>query len=104
MIISATTDIELDETVKYDALLSSGLIDIVRDTVINYDELYQDAMFMLNVVKMSEIMPNVESLNGLFNELPDLLKSMPPEEVERLEMMARVGMSNIKVGDFEGGN
>jgi hypothetical protein len=104
MIISATTDIELDETVKYDALLSSGLIDIVRDTVINYDELYQDAMFMLNVVKMSEIMPNVESLNGLFNELPDMLKSMPPEEVERLEMMARVGMSNIKVGDFEGGN
>jgi len=107
MIISATTDIELDETVKYDALLSSGLIDIVRDTVINYDELYQDAMFMINIIKTFDAMPNEEtltkSLSNSFDELSKFSENMPPDMLDRLDMITRVGMGNTNVGGVKGG-
>ena len=107
MIITAITDIELDETIKYDDLVSSGLIDIIRKTVINYDEIYQDAMFMINVIKTFESMPNekslTESLSKSFDDLSKFSENMTPETSNRLEMIARVGMGNINVGEVKGG-
>jgi len=107
MIITAITDIELDETVKYDDLVSSGLIDIIRKTVINYDEIYQDAMFMINVIKTFESMPTekslTESLSKSFDDLSKFSENMTPETSNRLEMIARVGMGNINVGEVKGG-
>jgi len=107
MIITAITDIELDETVKYDDLVSSGLIDIIRKTVINYDEIYQDAMFMINVIKTFESMPTekslTESLSKSFDDLSKFSENMTPETSERLEMISRVGgMGNINVGEVKG--
>ena len=107
MVLEAVTDIELDETVKYDDLLSSGLLDIVQEAVINYNEIYQDAMFMINIIKTFDAMPNEEtltkSLSNSFDELSKFSENMPPDMLERLDMITRVGMGNTNVGGVKGG-
>jgi len=98
MIINATTDIET-EGLDYDDLVSSGLIDLIRKTVINYDEIYQDAQFILNVTKMSEIFPSMEDLEKSFSQIPEVLKNMSPEQTERLNMMANAAGGKVVKGE-----
>jgi hypothetical protein len=52
-------------------------------------------------------MPNEEtltkSLNNSFDELSKFSENMPPDMLERLDILTRVGMSNTNVGGVKGG-
>ena len=51
---------------NYEDMLGSGLIDVVRDAVYNYDEVYNDAMLVLSMLKIASILPQVDSMNDVF--------------------------------------
>lgn len=102
LVISAVTDIEIEGT-EYEDLVTSGLIDILRKTVINYEEIYQDALFMLESVRIADLMPNLESLSDTFNELPKMLEAMSPEQVERLKMVENVTANDAVLRAVKGG-
>lgn len=91
LIVAVTTDVDLDENDDYELLLSSGFIDIVRKSVINYEEVYQDALFFIQMEKLSELFPDV---NGVFDKLSSTLNNMSPEQKENFELITRASLAN----------
>ena len=91
LIIAIVTDIEMDENTDYETMLSSGLIDMIRKTVTNYDEIYQDALFLIQTTKLSEMFPDI---GGVFSTLTDTLNNMSPEQKENFELIMRASLAN----------
>lgn len=91
LVISSNTDIELSENDKYEDLVESGLIDVVRKSVLNYDEIYQDASFLIQCIKLSKMFPDLEST---LTSVPKMLDEMSPEQKERLELVAKAAIAN----------
>lgn len=102
LVISATTDIELDES-DYEDLVSSGLINLIRKTVINYDEIYQDALFMIQATRFADLMKNLESDNDIFNDLPKFLDNLSPEQIDRLNMVGKITEKDAVLKAVRGG-
>lgn len=107
LIIKATTDIEIDENSVYEDLVSSGLVDLIRKSVINYEEIYQDAFYTLQVNRISSLLPNENSLAESFSALPKMLENMSPEQQKNLEMVVKASLansaSNAILGGIKGG-
>jgi len=91
LIIKIVTDIEFDEDTSYDKLLSSGLINVVRDSVINYDEIYQDALFVIQTTKIASLFPDID---GVFDKVASTLNNMSPEQKENFEVITRASLAN----------
>ena len=51
LVIKLNTDVDILPEDNYEDMLGSGLIDVVRDAVYNYDEVYNDAMMVLSMLK-----------------------------------------------------
>ena len=107
LIIKATTDIEVDKDSSYEDMVSSGLIDLIRGSVINYEEIYQDAFYTLQVNRISSLLPSESSLAESFNALPKMLENMSPEQQKNLEMVVKASLansaSNAILGGIKGG-
>lgn len=93
LVLKATTDIDTDN-LEYDDVLSSGLIELIRDSVINYNEIYQDSFYFLQINLLGKLFPDVESLFGSFGNALDKLNEMSPEQKQNLEMVVRASMAN----------
>lgn len=93
LVLKATTDIDTDN-LEYDDMLSSGLIELIRDSVINYNEIYQDSFYFLQINLLGKLFPDVESLFGSFGNALDKLNEMSPEQKQNLEMVVRASMAN----------
>jgi len=94
LIIKSVTDIEIDEESSYEDLVSSGLIDLIRKSVINYDEIYQDAFYVLQVNRICGLLPDEKSLAESFNALPKMFESMSPEQQKNLDMVVKASLAN----------
>jgi len=103
LVIKATTDIEIDEESSYEGMLSSGLIDLIRTSVINYDEIYQDAFYVLQVNRISSLLPDEKSLAESFNALPKMFESMSPEQQKNLDMVVKASLANSASNAILGG-
>lgn len=107
LIIKATTDIEIDKESSYEDMITSGLIDLIRKSVINYEEVYQDAFYLLQVSRISSLLPNEKSLTDSFNSIPKMFENMSPDEKENLDMIVRASLanstSNAILSDIKGG-
>lgn len=102
LILKAVTDIEITEEDNYEDMISSGLIDIIRKTVINYDEIYQDALFMLECSKLAGLISKLD-VGDILNDLPKFLDNMSPETLERLQMVEKVTAKDAVLKAVKGG-
>jgi len=106
LIVKATTDIETDG-LEYDDMLSSGLIELIRKSVINYEEIMQDSFYFLQLKLLGKLLPNEKSLMESFNEIPKMFESMSPEQQKNLEMVVKASLansaSNAILGGIKGG-
>lgn len=107
LIVKAITDIETDG-LEYDDMLSSGLIELIRKSVINYEEIMQDSFYFLQLNLLGKLLPNEKSLMESFSEIPKMFESMSPEQQKNLEMVVKASLansaSNAILGGFKGGN
>ena len=99
LVIKATTDIDT-EGLEYDDMLSSGLIELIRKSVINYEEIMQDSFYFLQISLLGKLLPNEKSLMESFNELPKMFESISPEN---LEMVVRASLANSASNAIFGG-
>ena len=106
LIIKAITDIDT-EGLEYDDMLSSGLIELVRKSVINYEEIMQDSFYFLQLNLLGKLLPNEKSLAESFNALPKMFESMSPEQQKNLELVVKASLansaSNAILGGIKGG-
>lgn len=91
MVLAFATNIETDENTKYEDLLDSGLIDIVRKSIYNYEELYQDATYVILMDRMSFTLPDI---GEAIKSIPDELEKMSPEQKNMLEIIAKASLAN----------
>ena len=107
LIVKAITDIETDG-LEYDDMLSSGLIELIRKSVINYEEIMQDSFYFLQLNLLGKLLPNEKSLMESFSEIPKMFESMSPEQQKNLEMVVKASLansaSNAILGGVKGGN
>lgn len=94
LVIQSNTDVEILPDDNYEDMLSSGLIDVVRTAVYNYDEVYDDAMIVLSMLKISSILPQVDSMNDIFSKLANSLENMDDKQKSNLEIFAKAAMAN----------
>jgi hypothetical protein len=94
LVIQLNTDVEILPDDSYEDMLSSGLIDVVRTAVYNYDEVYDDAMIVLSMLKISSILPQVDSMNDIFSKLTNSLENMDDKQKSNLEIFAKAAMAN----------
>lgn len=94
LVIQLNTDVEILPEDNYEDMLSSGLIDIVRSAVYNYDEVYNDAMLVLSMLKIASILPQVDSMNDIFGNLANSLENMDDKQKSNLEIFAKAAMAN----------
>lgn len=106
LIVKAITDIETDG-LEYDDMLSSGLIELIRKSVINYEEIMQDSFYFLQLNLLGKLLPNEKSLMESFSEIPKMFESMSPEQQKNLEMVVKASLansaSNAILGGIKGG-
>jgi hypothetical protein len=93
LIVKAITDIETDG-LEYDDMLSSGLIELIRKSVINYEEIMQDSFYFLQLNLLGKLLPNEKSLMESFSEIPKMFESMSPEQQKNLEMVVKASLAN----------
>jgi hypothetical protein len=107
LIVKAITDIETDG-LEYDDMLSSGLIELIRKSVINYEEIMQDSFYFLQLNLLGKLLPNEKSLMESFSEIPKMFENMSPEQQKNLEMVVKASLansaSNAILGGIKGGN
>ena len=94
LVIKLNTDVDILPEDNYEDMLGSGLIDVVRDAVYNYDEVYNDAMLVLSMLKIASILPQVDSMNDVFSNLASSLENMDDEQKSNLEIFAKAAMAN----------
>lgn len=106
LIVKAITDIETDG-LEYDDMLSSGLIELIRKSVINYEEIMQDSFYFLQLNLLGKLLPNEKSLMESFSEIPKMFENMSPEQQKNLEMVVKASLansaSNAILGGIKGG-
>lgn len=103
LILKSTTDIDVDEESDYEDMVTSGLINLIRESVINYDEIYQDAFYVLQVNRISSLLPDEKSLAESFNALPKMFESMSPEQQKNLDMVVKASLANSASNAILGG-
>lgn len=94
LVIKLNTDVDILPEDNYEDMLSSGLIDVVRSAVYNYDEVYNDAMLVISMLKIASILPQVDSMNDIFGNLANSLENMDDEQKSNLEIFAKAAMAN----------
>lgn len=106
LIVKAITDIETDG-LEYDDMLSSGLIELIKKSVINYEEIMQDSFYFLQLNLLGKLLPNEKSLMESFSEIPKMFENMSPEQQKNLEMVVKASLansaSNAILGGIKGG-
>jgi hypothetical protein len=94
LILLSTTDIEINKDDQYDDMIASGLIDLIRKSVINYDEVYQDTFYVVQVTRLASLFPDTSNLFDSIKELPEMFEKMSPEQKENLELVLRASLAN----------
>lgn len=94
LVIKLNTDVDILPEDNYEDMLSSGLIDVVRSAVYNYDEVYNDAMLVISMLKIASILPQVDSMNDIFSKLANSLENMDDKQKSNLEIFAKAAMAN----------
>lgn len=94
LVIKLNTDVEILPEDNYEDMLSSGLIDVVRDSIYNYDEVYNDAMLIMSMLKIVSILPQLDSMNDVFAGLSDTLNNMDEKQKNNFEIFTKAAMAN----------
>lgn len=94
LVLQAVTDIEVDEDSSYEDMISSGLIELIKKSIINYDEIYQDAFYFLQTTKLMSLLPDTKSLTDSFSSLPKMFENMSSEQKENLNMVVKASLAN----------
>lgn len=94
LVIKLNTDVEILPEDNYEDMLSSGLIDVVRDSIYNYDEVYNDAMLIMSMLKIVSILPQIDSMNDVFAGLSDTLNNMDEKQKNNFEIFTKAAMAN----------
>lgn len=94
LVLEMNTDIEVDKEDSYEDMVSSGLVNELRQSIINYDEVYFDTMLVVSTMKMSKLIPSVESFDGMFKTLANELENMSPDQKSNLDTFVKAAMAN----------
>ena len=94
LVIKLNTDVEILPEDSYEDLASSGLIDVVRESVFNYDEVYNDAAIVLSMLKLASILPQADSIGDTFTKLADVLENMDDKQKANFEIFIKAAMAN----------
>lgn len=94
LVTKLNTDVELSPDDKYEDILCSGLIDVIRGAIYNYKEVYEDAMNVLSIIKLTSVLPQVDSMNDVFENLASTLENMDDEQRNNFEIFTKAAMAN----------
>lgn len=94
LVIKLNTDVEILPEDIYEDMISSGLIETVREAIYNYDEVYEDAMLVISILKLASMLPQVDSMGDMFGSLGNMLENMDDNQKNNLEILAKAAMAN----------
>lgn len=94
IVILSNTNVTISQDDTYDDMVASGLIDVVRGSIINYDEVYSDAMNIVSILKISEMIPTPDSIDGGLTKLVDLIDGMDDDQKKNFEIFTKAAMAN----------
>jgi hypothetical protein len=94
LVLGLNTDVGVSTEDSYEDMVSSGLIDELRRSVFNYDEVFNDAMLVVSMLKMETILPSVDSFDNIFGGLTDAMENMDDNQKNNLEIFVKAAMAN----------
>ena len=94
LVLELNTEVGVSTDDSYEDMVSSGLIDELRRSVFNYDEVFNDAMLVVSMLKMETILPSIDSFDNIFGGLTDAMENMDDKQKENLELFVKAAMAN----------
>lgn len=87
LVCALCTNVDLSD-INYDDIYNSDFISLVKENIINYDDIEKSCNNMINILKISNLLPDLnETLNDINFE--ELMKNKSSEEIEKFTNMIK---------------